>query len=57
MSDQLAIAKELRKLVSDIEKLVSSNPCSSVVMKPTQVLCDHISAMARIRELNAEQER
>jgi hypothetical protein len=51
------VAKELRKLVSDIERLAAACPSSAIVIKPIQVLCDHISAIARISELNAEREK
>ena len=57
MSQQSSVAKELRQFVADIEKLAVGCPCYSVVLKPVQVLCDHISAVARINELNAEREK
>jgi hypothetical protein len=57
VSQQSSVAKELRQFVADIEKLAVGCPCYSVVLKPVQVLCDHISAVARINELNAEREK
>lgn len=47
-----ATAAELRALARDIEGLARRSPCYSVVCKIVQVLCESISAVARIHELN-----